>query len=548
MTPDPGQPQPSATATADTPAPAAAPSAPPQKEESVPAIVATTAFFALLLTVPFLVWISGSAESVGGWVGTLVVTAAVGLAGLIGCIITLMLHLKPTGTPIRWEARWTPALWAAFAPPAAFAFVILLATRGLLPLVAVWVLTLAPSAFLAWRARRAGPASVAAPGQGLAVTMGLALVPVFFVLHVLAMTGLDVEAQRPVEKPTFAAFLGRYESVVRHRPQLRAPVDPSIDPVEAGEALHALARMGTAQPVLPEKQPLRRYPEVWVTDDGSTVGAIPRDWARKLIPLAARGLTPAQTEYLRNVARHPAHADYSMLARAGTVDVITTTFALPIGRQFQAGSLPIIPRKPVVDGSHAHVAAAALDLAEGRVAEAEAKLKEVYTVGLILMEESPLLVDGGIGLLIAEEGRDGLRELYRATGRTAELAALEQPDVPASRFASVTAFPAPDDAKSPRPMRWQALANATLDECWSLRGVVFGPGPARAEAMAKARAGLAHTPGETAWIGLMDETPSRMARAKGSQLEGMQRLSRRVFGDGASTGCPRAIKLDAIAD
>jgi hypothetical protein len=542
MTPDSGEPV--LTAPAATP-PASRPD-PQPKEESVTAIVVATSLFSLLLVLPFLVWVSGSAATVGDRVGTLVLAIAVGFAGLLGCVVTLLLHLRPSDEPVRWEARWTPLLRAAFAPPFAFTLAILLAARGLMPLAGVWALSLAPSLFLLWRARRAGADEVDAPGQGFPVGVALGLVPVTIVLFTLAVMGLDAESKRGVETPTFGAFLARYHTVMRYA-DLRTPADPAVDPRTGGEALHSLARMGTAQPILPEKQPPRKYPEVWVTDDGSVVGAIPREWGSKLIPLAARGMSPEQLAYVRRIAAHPAHAEFAVVARAATLDVVDAAIEIPVKPQFQLGSMPLVPRKALIDGGNAHVAAAALDLAEGRTADAEAKLREVYTAGILLLNDSPLFMDAGAGLVLAESGRDGLREFYRATGRAAELARLDQANVTAARYASARSFPAPDDAAAPRAMRWQSVANASMEQCFALRGIVFGPGPDRAEAIAKARASLARTPGEKAWLDLIEDTPRRIARAQASQLGSMQRLSRRIFGNGASTGCPRAIQLDAIA-
>jgi hypothetical protein len=82
-------------------------------------------------------------------------------------------------------------------------------------------------------------------------------------------------------------------------------------------------------------------------------GIDPRFWGRELLPSAAR-LSPEVLDYLGVVAEHGAHDDFSRLASAAEMDVVTGRWTLPF-EDVGMATLPVSRFNHVRLGAQAHV-------------------------------------------------------------------------------------------------------------------------------------------------------------------------------------------------
>ncbi|HEX7119484.1 MAG TPA: hypothetical protein VF212_11890 [Longimicrobiales bacterium] len=183
--------------------------------------------------------------------------------------------------------------------------------------------------------------------------------------------------------------------------------------------------------------------------------------------------------------------------------------------------------------AEAMVARALLALDAGRVADAETTLREVVSVGVLLADASPFIIDALAGAGVAGLGLTTLRALYAATGRPAEAERIASLSDAVQRAASVAgggvraafagaggrAGAAPGavalDEDAPRALRWaMASAHVGITECGSLRHRLFGESQAYRAWKEKARATLVRSPGEAGLFEVMVETPVRFGRRR----------------------------------
>ncbi|CAN5738789.1 hypothetical protein BH23GEM10_BH23GEM10_09300 [soil metagenome] len=271
----------------------------------------------------------------------------------------------------------------------------------------------------------------------------------------------------------------------------RLIVDQSVSPEEAGHALHALMMMNFPAPSDVFQPPVRRYDTPWWDGipGGGPLGD-PQLWPAALFQRVADGLSAEERAFLDDVAAHPAHREFEILAAAGAIDVAGTRYVSPLPADMTMAEIPIVRFGHARHGGHAHIARAASELADGDAAAAERTVREVISVGIVMADESIGLIDGMVGTIIARMGGDALVGLYRATGRAAEAerldAALQTGARMAGHMRRHVTRPSLADALAQMPrtvvddntlrgLRWENFAAFnTVSPCINLNQAVLG--------------------------------------------------------------------------
>jgi hypothetical protein len=266
---------------------------------------------------------------------------------------------------------------------------------------------------------------------------------------------------------------------------------------------------------------VRLYPEPWYPLQPEPAVVLGAAWVDSLF--SHRRYTAAQLAYLHRMAANPAHAEFATVARARDLDVVGTRFDLPFGPGVTIINLPIPRFSGVRDGARAHLALAALELADGRPARAEQTIREVISVGFRLLDDGPTLLDNLVGVALVDMGGEGLERFFRATGRSRDAESLDWARSASRRAADrmvageagwsveagLRAMPAVVlDSSQARGLRWELLSwTAVFAPCANIRSVAFGPGEDYARWLASARNGLVRRSSDEALLTLTLKGP-----------------------------------------
>jgi hypothetical protein len=355
------------------------------------------------------------------------------------------------------------------------------------------------------------------------------------VLPLIVVAGLGLFAQ--------AKMIGKqeeYASVVAHRLNTmqrlavveearayRLEADPGITATEAGRALYTVYMAGDERhdPVMQE--PEHSIERKWMTAEGDAGRAdehylLVKDPSR-LFRAAAEGFSDEQRAYLGEVSSHPAFAEYSIAARASEADILAATYVLPFPDDYSVWALPLPKYSGIKDASYAHVALAALLMADGRLEEAEAAIREVISVGLLMADEGTVLLEGLFGILIVDIGFEALAEFYKVAGREDAAAAvylIADAMEHATESTNAPIFDSFDEAREAlnralgnraraRPARWEALYVLSQSPCFSTRELVFGASRDHRQAVEQAREQLPRRESEIALFELIMSHPGR---------------------------------------
>lgn len=314
--------------------------------------------------------------------------------------------------------------------------------------------------------RRAGMLAVA-----VAVVVAVPVLGLFFtsaagrIVLGLAVPAFDRVQQRAAEVEAFRGY--------------GVAPDPSVTPAEAGEILQNLLYAGRADPPADgELEPSLRIEADWLPNysDGNPVGAEPHRWPEEIFHAVTDQPSQELVSYLADVAAHEGHAHFARLARASDLDAAVGRWLDPLPSTINFVSIPI---------PHGFI-----ELLEGRPDRAEEAIREVISVGLLLGDQAPTLIDNLVGYVIAAGGGQALEHFYLATGQTreaAELAALREVSsrtadrihatLPNGIESLVRALPdIVSDSGAVRGLRWELFAVVTtLTPCLNLQRMVFGP-------------------------------------------------------------------------
>lgn len=339
---------------------------------------------------------------------------------------------------------------------------------------------------------------------GAAVATFMAFVPVFTLVFSAAM--IPVLAR--ISAPGYEDTVVRFAAVEPLRAFTLEP-DTAVTAREAGSMLHTLSFVGrpyrAAEGVRP---PERGYDAPWFPADS----AVPAggELVARIVDGMGEPLSGDELAYLERVAAHPAHGEMAGLARAASLDIAGVRWSMPLPSDITLAELSIPAMGSVRDAAHAHLARAAVQASRGEVAAADTTIREVLSVGLLMADESPAVLDNYIGLIVARMAGDALLALYRNTGHPdadllawgTESAARAADRARAGGARDVPGLlrAMPENTLDPaflRGTRWDyvGLLN-TLGPCMNLRRVVFGPDNDYRNWLRMAEAGLVRYPSE----------------------------------------------------
>lgn len=342
------------------------------------------------------------------------------------------------------------------------------------------------------------------------------------VLTELALPGYDNVRSRAAEAEALRSY--------------RVAVDPTVTPSEAGRLLQDLSYAGAQRAAPPgEREPSRRIAQAWLPDldAPNPMGMAPQFWSDTLFSVVAGGVTPEQRAYLEAMLNHPARADFSRLARAGAIDIAGARYEDPLPAELTLENIPIPRFNEFRNAAYSHVAAAAYELLAGRPERAEEMLEEVVSVGFLLGDWGPNLIDNLVGYALVEGGARGLADLYAATGQSdkqARLSALRAASAgavdragfryPESTEAAVRSLPEMvSDTSVARGLRWDVFVGiTTLTPCLNLQSMVFGPDQEYRDFVEGAHDDLVLWPSEEGlfqiarggWFGSSPDTPTTL--------------------------------------
>ena len=344
-----------------------------------------------------------------------------------------------------------------------------------------------------------------------------AVAAALFIYFAFTLVNLVAVAQE-IGIPKFANTTSKI-SRIRRLEDYRAPVDTTITPLRAGQALQAISRNGPGGTIAR----FEREPVITIPPQPRT--ALPPDpfplteggWMAYAFRGARRGLTLTQRDYLRAVADNSAMEEFRTLARARAMDLPAAFWDLRDAATFMY--LPIPRFSPVKAAAHANIAQAALDFADGRPADAERRLKEVVSVGFHLINDGHTLIENLIGAVVVSSARTGLVALYEATGRDRDarfLSTQNDPEPPSElsdirtsgleeTYRNVSARVL--DTTTLPGLRWELLnAFLAFQPCTDMHQVIFGPDSLHLATMATARSTMVRRPSDSAFFALA-ETP-----------------------------------------
>ena len=407
-----------------------------------------------------------------------------------------------------------------------------------------------------WHGGSAGTVGGAARGAtARALTMGAALVGAFAVMVIMpVLTLMPATAVGPILTSISAPNLDVYRPRAARAEAYRAyrvGGDVSIGPEVAGALLQTLIWVGVdADPSPGEKAPPRRVSEPWfeatAESESNPIGLAPYTWGDSLFDRVAAGVSAAQRAYLRDVADHPAVADFTRLARATALDAGSARWELPFPPGVTMATIPIPRFGPLRDAAHARIGAAASAFVDGRPDDAEQILREVISVGFLLADDGPTLIDNLIGFALLETAGSALGTFYRVSGRTGEAAELSRMrqvaeagarliptslEVGNEAWVRSVAEMSTDSTLAPG-LRWEYFINlATLAPCLNMNRIVFGMGEEYSDFMMNAEASLVRWPSDQAlfdiarhgWIGAADAgSPTTFGRIAGLYMRSDQ--------------------------
>lgn len=400
--------------------------------------------------------------------------------------------------------------------------------------------------------RRGTELRVAAAGSAL---LGLGVGGMGVVLMGMAGIGPMLAT---IATPTFSVVHDRAvkaEAVTEYR----LPADPDITPLMAGEALVALAHVGTdagdrRQDL--QRAPVRTYEQPFF-DRGEAgagpTGVRPVEWASALVPRLDGGLEPETLDYLEDVGSHPALVELRTLARAEAMDEAGATLVVPLPPDVTVFSLPLPRLSGIREAAYAHVGGAIAAAARGRNEEAVTRLREVISAGLLLGRDGNTLLANLIGYVVVGVGAEALLNLYEATGREAEARALrdeletteqvtEMLRVGDGSSSTATLLGMPEVVIHPdaiRGLRWEFFTMLNgLGPCINLHRSVFGADETFERWLGEARDVLVRYPADEEIFALSRQGVFAQTGATDLGMPG--RLAAFVLGDPVAGGCAAA--------
>ena len=312
---------------------------------------------------------------------------------------------------------------------------------------------------------------------------------------------------------------------------LESPKDASITPMQAGRAFSALQAM-TANTAFPTRAVADNSDRPWktyqLTSDMFPMRATSFNgpWEKSVVELSAGGFSKEEMAYLRTVAESKVWRDFDMVGSANSVDVIGGHYTLPFQDNASAFDRPGLRFADTKELASAGISRAAYFMAIGQPAQAEAALRSIVSFGFALMDNGTSVMDGLIGRLIVDMGRDGLNQFNTATHGSIfnseviefkpfaarKLSTLLRQRVSADAYRQRLIVEATDPSL-PNSLRYERLRQLSNSSCSNVREMLFGPGDDINDAFKKAATTLARYPSEAAYLELIRNSTTRLPQS-----------------------------------
>jgi hypothetical protein len=410
--------------------------------------------------------------------------------------------------------------------------------------------------FTAGVVSRATAHRIAATLITLATTITLAcLLPIFVVgiLGPILWPNILSNGFASVESKSVAARVSR---------PLVLPVDSTITPLEAGDALYALSVKPGDETLVHSSYPLRPVKALNLLPppyrpplfsrtvvgmkgkpfnfarDGSQVPGAP---GNRILEYAARGLTPAEQQWLAELDASPKWELWRRFARARRADVLGGQFVLPFSDDASELDMPIMRYSGIKTMAYASVRRAALYRSRGQIAKGDTILRETISAGFRLAEDDPMLIGQLIGIVVVGIGHNALHEARQLDGRPeGEEWTARMTIVAANEFMTPT-MSAPAAANvDARVIRKRIIEGATskshlrgirvanyralvLAPCTNVHELISGPDEDVRVALEDARRQLVGLPSDSVFLDMLDR------QAKVDWREADAALSKRLM-------------------
>lgn len=377
----------------------------------------------------------------------------------------------------------------------------------------------------------------------LAAILGVATLLVIIAVPVVAV-GIGGKTLDFIVRPKFSNTTKK--AVIAEAARIfTVPVDSSITPLAAGEALHSMRaqdfdggrfRFRTDVPIATAPWQYAPYDTtLFPTLNGTTAWEGPD--SRGIIELAAGKLTPSQRAYLTTLAAAPVWQAFDRVGAAPAVDYIGGTFVIPFADDATWSEMPIPRFASTKAYAYASATRAAAHLANGRPDSAEHALRSTISFGFAVNENASSLIEQLIGVVIVEIGRKGLQQFFEVTKdpRAALLAA---------RVDSFTALSeAPGDDSAMRGLAIERAALTAIAPCTNVRELLFGLNDEHRAELEATRRRFSRFPSDSALFDMIEAGPARFASAPINagwiqrQFVNISRTAGRLTGNPRLGGC-----------
>jgi len=359
---------------------------------------------------------------------------------------------------------------------------------------------------------------------GLLVLIAVAVATLFAAPLIVLNPFMDVMSAAAV--PKFASTRSKLLPAMAGAPWA-PPVDRSITPRQAGDAMHALVSLGRPRPTdfrVPMVALTRPFMPQGVNNP---FGAYPGQIQDSLLRLGERrAFTPTQLAWLRAVATNPGWAEVRTVARAARADIVAARYQDEALMARKSGWLWAYLSQPnygaVKEAGFAAGAVAALMLSQGKRAEAEAALRDALGLGLAILNNGTGLIETLQGSAIANSALDRLSTFYELTGRPNETRRIhdardsaraladragELDDASLAGFGSnrsaqlrAAVLRLIGDSTMPASFRWEFVRMAYTMQCVDAHELVFGARADLDTTMQRFERQVVRAPGDSSFL------------------------------------------------
>jgi hypothetical protein len=400
-------------------------------------------------------------------------------------------------------------------------------------------------------------------GQLLALVLGAATFALAMVVILASVIGPMLAM---IATPAFGNVERRFGAIAGLS-RFALPVDSSITPLDAGIAFATMDyRRDTARGafVRRDRAPLPSPP--WLDSAPPGLGLAASAAQRSTsgwIDSVQRRLTPEELAWMRGVTAYPGWEYWRAAARASALDIIGGRYELPFGEGGSVYDLPILPISVYRGYARANAWRVRYYLETNRPDSAVLAARELLSLGLRVTDDARTVIDGMLGTILAQEGRDQLERVYGVlrdpqrdtllrTSREAALRAVTsaQYAVQFGNSEQLTRLVADwrrlaTDPDRTRATRWEGAAMLGLSTCTDARSLLRGPSREVRETFDAFLAKEARWASDTAMLELIRTLPLRKpAAAPDADPRWAYRVAGAVghlFGSPYIAGCLRVV-------